>query len=264
MDSSISLNWSAAVNLIPLIYEYKGKFSDLTTDDMHELASKVGSVFGLDDVDGFIQHAVESSMFNVVDAIGGEEGAHAVASVFSSICGPVMSHVVAYAQGDIGKTDFFGGLNGIVFGCVDELGRGLTQALGIDPDAAELIAGKLGPRTVSVYCFVAVFKIYQQAAHDATAARERRLEAERLSREAVERLREERAEMQRVVSAYMLDRIPVFSEGVSAMDQAILDNDDDGYIAANAMLWTLFGHEAQYQNAQEFDDLMLSDGAFKL
>ena len=264
MDSAISLNWSAVVSLIPLIYEFKGRFSDLTTDDLHELASKVGLVFGVDDVDDFMQRAVESSMFEAVKAIGDEESARTVASVFSSICGPVMSHVVAYARGDIGKVDLVGGLNDIAFGCVDELGLGLTQALGIDPETAKLIAGKLGPYTVTVYCFVAAFKIYQQAAHDAAIARERRLEAERLSREAVERLQEEHAEMQRLVSAYMLDRIPVFSEGVSAMDQAILDNDDDGYIAANATLWNLFGHEAQYQSAQEFDDLMLSDEAFKL
>ena len=50
----------------------------------------------------------------------------------------------------------------------------------------------------------------------------------------------------------------------SASHLAILEDDDNAYIAANADLWKLLGREAAYSNAAEFDELMLSDDVFRL
>ncbi len=70
--------------------------------------------------------------------------------------------------------------------------------------------------------------------------------------------------MEGFVDTYLLNRLEPFQEGLSAASRAILDNDDDAYIAANNKLWDIFGRESQYENAKEFDDLILSEEVFRL
>ena len=70
--------------------------------------------------------------------------------------------------------------------------------------------------------------------------------------------------MEQLVDTYLLDRLLPFAEGMTAMDQAVLDGDDNRFIEANAELWQLFGRDAQYKSADEFEALMLSEETFRL
>ena len=48
------------------------------------------------------------------------------------------------------------------------------------------------------------------------------------------------------------------------MNQALLENDLNGYIRGNAEIQKLLGYDVQFTNQEEFDDLMDSDLSLKL
>lgn len=264
MSEAIQLEWSSLEKLLPLCLEYVNKAHGKEEIDLHEAAAKFGKALGVEDIDKFakgqFKGAIEAGLGQVFDS----EDAAGVAQLFTKVCKPVMSSVVHFSQGEIDAKTFLAELNKSTFSITDELQTILGKAFGIPDEATDLLADKFGPYLVSIYCFAAAYKIYQSAARDAELAREHRIEIERLSNEAVKQLKAERAELGEMVDNYLLARLLPFDAGVKAMDEAILENDDDGFIRANAELWGLFGRSAQYSTAKEFDDLMLSDEAFRL
>ncbi len=175
-----------------------------------------------------------------------------------------MSLAFEFARGEVDSRKFASTLNGLCLENVASLESMLQQALGIPTELSGFLAQKLGPYLVSMYAFAAAYKIYARAAADAQLARDRRIAIERLANEAVGQLQRQRAEMEGFVDTYLLNRLEPFQEGLSAASRAILDNDDDAYIAANNKLWDIFGRESQYENAKEFDDLILSEEVFRL
>jgi hypothetical protein len=70
--------------------------------------------------------------------------------------------------------------------------------------------------------------------------------------------------MERMVFKYLTEHLEIFETGFAAMNQAIMDGDVDGYIKGNAEIQRILGFDTQFTNQQEFDDLMVSDIAFKL
>lgn len=77
--------------------------------------------------------------------------------------------------------------------------------------------------------------------------------------EAVRLICEYRTEMNTAVEQYMSEHLEVFDEGFRAMDEAIIKNDANGFIAGNTMIQETLGHEIQFRSQKEFDDLMPSD-----
>lgn len=264
MSESIQLNWSALLQLVSLCSQFKEQKEKGEKVDLHDAAHKVGAAFGIEDIDKAsvqkVRTVMESGFAQGVD----EQSAKALASLFASSAKPVMTLVVGFAKGDKQPVDFIAGLNDICFGKVGEMQSLLQNALGVPDETANFLAGKLGPYLVSVYAFAAAYNIYQQAAHDAALARVHRLEIEQLTAESICQLKQQRAEMEQMVDGYLLNRLQPFAEGMAAMDQAVLDGDDNRFIEANAELWQLFGRDAQYKSGDEFEALMLSEETFRL
>ena len=264
MSQEIQLSWSALDTLLPLCREIKEKLEKNEKVDLHDVAARAGAAFGIDDIDEFVQSKFEQAMNDGLRSVFDEADAKELAGLFAGLCKPVMSNIYKYAQGEIKPGQLFGGLNKLYVENADALQSVLGQTLGIPEGATEFLSTKLGSSLVSVYCFTAAYKIYQQAAQDAELARQHRIEIEQCCNEAIAGLKAERAELETFLGKYLLDRLEPFAQATASMDQAILDNDDDGFIAANAELWELFGRKTQYRTASEFDDLMLSDETFKL
>ena len=264
MSETLQLDWSSLEKLLPLCADLVKQKREGADVDLHEAVNAIGQAFGIEDVDAFAIDRFRSAMETGLGQVMSNEDAAAIAVLFAKNSKPVMELVVKFATGGSDAADLVRALNKICFSDTEKLQFILQHALGISNQAAGSLAGTFGPYLVSIYCFIAAFKIYQRAAKDAQLAKERRIEAERLSQEAIALIKAEREEMDGLLSKYMLDRLLPFDEGVAAMDQAILDDDDDGFIRANVGLWEVFGREAQYSNASEFEDLMLSDEAFKL
>jgi|GEM_PF-2638837 len=140
-------------------------------------------------------------------------------------------------------------------------GVDLTFALPAGGEAAILTAAYAA---TAVAALVPVYLIVSHELSEADLARERRLAAEAQRDEVVALIAAERAEMETAVRAYLSEHLTVIEEGFADMDAAFVAQDPDGFIRANARLQQLLGYEQQYASQEEFDDLMLSDEAFRL
>jgi len=264
MSETLQLDWSALEKLLPLCADFVKQKREGTDVDLRETIDEIGRALGIEDVEAFVADQLRAAMEAGLGQVMNGKDAATIAALFAENSKPIMELVIKFATGGSDAVDFVRALNKICFSSTEKLQFILQHSLGITDQAAASLAGTFGPYLVSIYCFIAAFKIYQRAAKDAQLAKERRIEAERLSQEAIACIKAEREEMNNLLSKFMLDRLLPFDEGIIAMDQAILDDDDGGFMRANAELWKVFGREAQYSNASEFDDLMLSDEAFKL
>ena len=121
----------------------------------------------------------------------------------------------------------------------------------------------LSPSIVAFVCFTEVYKISMSVMDDAEMAYENRLKVEQECAASIENIRHYREQMEDIVSQYLSDKIERFEAGFSAMDEAILNNDTEGYIKGNATIQEALGYKPRFTNQEEFDDLMLSDEAFK-
>lgn len=264
MSTEIQLSWSALDTLIPLCLELKERLGNKENIDFQDVASKVGSAFGIEDVDEFIKEKVRQGLERGFGTVLDGEDSKKLSALFAGLCKPVMTFVFRYVKGEANASQLLRSLEDLYARNAADMQHVLEQELGISGEAAELLAGKIVRCLVSVHCFAGAYKIYQRAAQDAELARQHRLEIERLSAEAISRLKAERQELESRLDEFLLSRLDPFDAATMAMDQAIVDDDDDGFVSANAELWELFGRKAQYRSAAEFDGLMSSDEAFKL
>ena len=78
-------------------------------------------------------------------------------------------------------------------------------------------------------------------------------------------LTEYRNEIESGVSEYLVDNLTVFDEAFDVMDEAVVNNDSDAFIGANATIQDKLGKDdMQFHSQDEFDELMDSDDDFKL
>ena len=111
---------------------------------------------------------------------------------------------------------------------------------------------------------MAAYKELRKAQEKYEEAQDERVRIEKACAESVAMIRQYREEMERMVSKYLTEHLEIFETGFAAMNQAIMDGDVDGYIKGNAEIQRILGFDTQFTNQQEFDDLMVSDIAFKL
>ena len=254
----------ALEKLLPICLDFARRKHAGEKIDLQEAANTIAQALGIENID---EHAVQQIEKTLQEGLGQafeHADAAAIAAIFVQSCEPVMSALLEFAQGGKTAEELVTLLNELCFGSAESLQSILKKALGISGETAESISKIFGDYAVSVYCFAAAAKIYNAAARDAKLAKERRIEIERLANESIAHLEAERADMENMLNGWLLERLVPFGEGMSAMDQAILENDDDGFIRANAELWKLLGRDAAYKNASEFDALMESDEVFKL
>lgn len=268
MGETITLSWDALQQLVPLCVEFSEQRKRGEQIDLHDVANKAAAALGIEDLDGELKQrlgqGLEGTLQEGLGTAFGEEDAKALAAILASAAEPAATLVFSYTKGELGAEQLVGGLNQLLAENAGALQEVLMRSLGIPEELAQPLAEKLGGYQLSALCFAAAFKIYRQASEDLRIAREHRIEVERLCAEAIAQLKIQREEMEQLLGGYLLERLVPFEQGVSAMDAALGAGDDDAFVAANAQLWELFGHRAQYSNASEFDDLMLSDQAFKL
>lgn len=142
----------------------------------------------------------------------------------------------------------------------------VVKALGIDAqmlkEHPEMVL-KMSLPIVSYNAFMGAYKELNKALKDLELAREERMVIEAECRHTVDMIVQSRKEMEERVSEYLSSHIEMFEAGFSAMDEAILANDTDGFIKGNVTIQKALGYDVQFTNQEEFDDLMDSDEAFK-
>lgn len=264
MEESLQFDFNALAQLIPICLEYKSRKAQGENANLEDTIRRAAQAVGVEDVDAYVQGKIAQALNAGLGEAFDEQQASALAHALAGVYAPVGRALVEFARGKTDARALRSTLDEICRSNTDQMQRLLQNALGINDELADYIAARCGAYTVTLLCFAAALKICQAAARDARIAREQRIEIERMCNEAIAQLKAQRKEGDALLSAYMFDQLTPFANGIAAIDRAIIDNDDDGYIAANAELWKLFGRESQYRTADEFNDLMLSDEAFKL
>ncbi len=126
-----------------------------------------------------------------------------------------------------------------------------------------VVAGMTG----ATFGYVAATAVYQELStslKEYELAKEERIRVEKECEKSICLIKQYRTEMNELVETYLTDNIHVFEDGFKQMDQFILDNDVNGFIRGNADIQKLLGREMQYANIEEFNELMLSDAAYRL
>lgn len=258
MELVANVNWDTLKRLVPICQKYVGMMANGEDVDVLNVAADLEKEFKLRER---VQHEVNSLIEQGFEDLG--PSASALVPILQDMAQHVMKAVYSYLE-DGDANALFNSLDDILLGNANQLQTQLVDMLDVPDDVASFIGEKLGRYALSVYLFAAAYQIYAQAAREAELARQHRAEVEQSVRAALDELEKSRGSLGAFLSDYMLDRLLPFENAVEAMDAAVLEGDDDGYIKANAELWKLFGHTAQYTSKEGFDALMASDDSFVL
>lgn len=261
---NIQINYDALMDLLPACIDFYDKCKQGNDLDPHVIADEIAEKFGIEDIDAFAARKLEEKLGEGLGLAMDPDDAAELATLFASQGKVIAELMMAYLKDGKNATELARGLNQLNLNNSQNMQVILQHSLGLSDESIRFLGDKLGGYTIAVLCFTQAYKIYQRAANDARIAKKKRVEIETRCNEAIGVLKESRTEMENSVNAYLLARLPQFNEGMNALDKAILNGDDDGYIAANKELWEIFGRKSQYSNTQEFDELMLSDEMFKL
>ena len=145
---------------------------------------------------------------------------------------------------------------------IGEVGVKVMKAFNIDPQNftsnPQMLLNFAAP-IMAYQGLMGAYREYSKALDDLRLARESRMRVEAECQRSIEMIRAYRMEAEQRVSEYMNEHLDAFQSGFAAMDQAILANDPDGYIAGNVQIQQMLGAEIQFTNQDEFDALMDSD-----
>ncbi len=148
---------------------------------------------------------------------------------------------------------------------IGEVGVKAMEAFNIDPQLfttdPQMLLKFSGP-IIAYQGMMGAYREYCKALDDLRLARESRMRVEAECQRSIEMIRAYRMEAEQRVYEYMNEHLDAFQSGFAAMDQAILANDPDGYIAGNVQIQQMLGAEIQFTNQEEFDALMDSDEDF--
>ena len=96
----------------------------------------------------------------------------------------------------------------------------------------------------------------KEALEEYEQAKEERIRIEAECEAKIKEIRKYREEMTAVVESYFEQYITAFDQGLSIMDKAIADNDENAFIEGNVLIQDTLHYETQFRNKEEFDQLM--------
>ena len=112
---------------------------------------------------------------------------------------------------------------------------------------------------------VAVGKELSNEQKEAQLIHEKRLLIEAKTQIDIELIIAYRAELEKLVTAYIAEKLETVQMGFSVIDQSIAEDDIDKFLQGNRYIQEAFGkQEVQFETQAEFDEFMDSDEALKL
>lgn len=211
-----------------------------------------------------IENGLKQVKFGAISQLGTEDFAEKIVSAAKK----VETAIAAYCHSEIDEIEL---INKLSHTGILEVGKGFVEASGINlAEVKEQIQSALGEAReagillISFYASAVAYKMLQEAMHDATVMREDRLRIEGECTRSVEMMSRYRKQLHSAVSDYLYIRAETFNTGISAMDQAILNGDTNGFVRGNTMIQEILIYKVQFHDQDEFDALMNSDSAFSL
>lgn len=212
----------------------------------------------------FSQRAIDDSLKNTDSEFMQKLGKEKIGKILVDMAPDVSKAVIRYMKREITPEEFVVELYETDLGKVSSK---IINALGIDEknilDPTNIM--KISSPMLAYNASIAAYKEYRKAMDDLEIAKEERMRIENACNESIRMIREYREELNARVNKYLTEHYSAFEEGLSLMDQAIIDEDADGYIKGNNVIQEILVYKnIQYHNRDEFDALMESDEDFVL
>lgn len=122
------------------------------------------------------------------------------------------------------------------------------------PVVGALIGSMFGYAFSSAY-YKEILNVFKEA----KLAHERRLRIEAECEEAIKMIKEYRAELERLVSEYLIDHMTTFNMAFEQMESALEIGDINLFIEGNNIIINKLGKESQFNSFNEIDEFMNSD-----
>lgn len=122
---------------------------------------------------------------------------------------------------------------------------------------------KLGTPIGFISASVGVYDEIKKALTDLKIATEERIRIEQECSARIEVIRENRQEMEVMVSDYLNDKMTVFTQAFSTMDKAITENDIDAFLIGNSAIQTEVAGKSMFNSMDEFNELMSTEDTLK-
>lgn len=172
--------------------------------------------------------------------------------------------VQKYCKGEIDLKEFIESLNNAgVLNVGNEVARAFGHDLsGLENSAEALL--KISMPAAAYASSMAAYKMCMEALNEAHLVHDERVRIQNQCNESIAMIGRYRTDMEQSVEKYLHQYMTVFNTAMAAMDQAIIDDDPDGYISSCNEITTMMGHDVQFDNMDEFDSFMDSDESLKL
>ncbi|MCH5256163.1 MAG: hypothetical protein J1D87_02675 [Lachnospiraceae bacterium] len=118
---------------------------------------------------------------------------------------------------------------------------------------------KIGTPIGFIAATIGVYDEINKALKDLKMATEERVRIEQECAARIEVIRENRKAMEDMVTNYLFDKMSVFTQAFSTMDQAVTENDIDAFILGNNMIQTELSGKSMFGSMEEFDELMMTE-----
>ena len=177
--------------------------------------------------------------------------------------------VIALDAGKTMKRFYDGEIDGVE--CLEELGQQGTNMLGASlfatigqlaipiPIVGGIIGGMLGYALTS-----ASYSTLKESLQGAKIAREERIVIEAACEEHIELLKQYQAELTELITVYLSENISLFNEALSELSTSLHMEDVDGFILGTNKISNALGRESQFNNFNEFNQIMKGTEPFKL
>lgn len=255
------------IKIISSVFEAKDNRTEAVINAAKTLAEKYKKPIDAY-MNAFSEAFIENSLKQMENQNLSKLGTKQFAKKIVSTTKKVENAVIAYCHSEIDEIELITRLQqtGIL-----EVSQAFIQAAGINiAEVKTQIQSALHDTKGASVLFIsftasaAAYKMLREALQEAALMHETRIEIEKECNESIAMMKQFRERMSSTVSDYLFIHTETFNAGVSAMDQAILEDDIDGFIRGNAMIQDILNYNVQFRTKDEFDALMYSDTVFIL
>lgn len=229
-------------------------------ESLKEHGLDVALAGGIQYVIGFIQIAADGAMKNA-----GSDYVKAIAkgnalTMMASLAFENAMLVQQLVRSDMTGEEFLDALAETNIGALASCFAGAV----VGTAAAGATLSPIIANMIAVQVAVGSYRNLRQAMMEYQLAKQERIAAEAECAQIVEQVRAWRRQLNEQAERYFSEHLDTFDTAFRTMDQAILEQDGDGFIQANAQLQQALGYEPQFRSQTEFDALMNRDDSLQL
>lgn len=229
-------------------------------ESLKEHGLDVALVGGVQYVVGFIQIAADGAMKNSASNYVQAVAKSNALTMMASLAFENAMLVQQLVRSDMTGEEFLDALAETNIGMLASSFAGAA----VGTAAAGMALAPIIANMIAVQVAASSYRNLTQAIRDYRLAKQERIAVEAECAQIVEQIRAWRQQLNEQSERYFSGHLDTFDTAFHAMDGAILEQDGDGFIEANAQLQQALGYEPRFRSQAEFDDLMSRDDSLQL